>query len=65
MHRASTSMATACTLCHTGSSRTPVYIATSNGTANNPGIRLVTNTTVDAGGATNPAGYYRLHAPAP
>jgi hypothetical protein len=38
MHRASTSMATACNLCHTGSSRTPVYISTSNGTANNTGL---------------------------
>jgi hypothetical protein len=38
MHRASGSMATACNLCHTGSSRTPVYTGSSNGTANNPGL---------------------------
>jgi len=36
MHR--TTMATACDLCHTGTSRTPVYTGSSNGTANNPGI---------------------------
>jgi len=38
MHRASTSMATACNLCHSGSSRLPVYTGSSNGTANNPGL---------------------------
>ncbi len=38
MHRASGSMATACNLCHNGSSRTPVYIGSSTGTANNPGL---------------------------
>jgi hypothetical protein len=38
MHRASTNMATACNLCHTGTSRTPVYTWQSNGTANNTGI---------------------------
>ncbi len=39
MHRASTSMATACDLCHTGTSstRTPVYIGSSNGTTNSNG----------------------------
>src|SRR5512135_2956807 len=37
MHRASTSMATACNLCHTGdnSTRKPVYTGSSNGTVNN------------------------------
>ena len=38
MHRASTSMGTACNLCHTGTTRVPVFIATSNGTANNTGV---------------------------
>jgi hypothetical protein len=38
MHRASGSMATACNLCHSGTSRTPVYIGSSNGTANNSGL---------------------------
>ena len=38
MHRASTSMATACNLCHSGSSRLPVYTGSSNGTANNSGL---------------------------
>jgi hypothetical protein len=38
MHRASSSMAIACDLCHIGSSRTPVYIGSSTGTANNPGL---------------------------
>lgn len=38
MHRASTSMGTACDLCHSGSSRTPVYIGFSAGTANNRGV---------------------------
>ena len=38
MHRASTSMATACNLCHTGASRVPVYTGSSNGTANNAGL---------------------------
>jgi hypothetical protein len=38
MHRASTSMATACNLCHTGTSRTPVYTWKSNGTASNQGL---------------------------
>jgi hypothetical protein len=38
MHRASTSMASACNLCHTGASRTPVYIGSSTGTANNQGL---------------------------
>jgi hypothetical protein len=38
MHRASTSMATACNLCHFGASRTPVYTYQSNGTANNQGL---------------------------
>lgn len=38
MHRASTSMATACNLCHTsGDNRNP-YIGSSTGTANNPGL---------------------------
>jgi hypothetical protein len=41
MHRASTSMATACNLCHSGSSRTPVYIGSSDGTANNQGLGCV------------------------
>lgn len=38
MHRASTSMGTACNLCHIGSSRLPVIIGASTGTANNPGL---------------------------
>ena len=38
MHRASTSMATACNLCPSGTSRLPVYIGSSNGTANNQGL---------------------------
>jgi hypothetical protein len=38
MHRASTSMATACDLCHTGTSRTPVFIGSSNGTTHNQGL---------------------------
>jgi hypothetical protein len=38
MHRGSTSMATACNLCHSGTSRTPVYIKSSTGTANNQGL---------------------------
>ncbi len=38
MHRASTSMNTACNLCHTsGDNRNP-YISSSDGTANNPGL---------------------------
>ncbi|MGC3957108.1 MAG: hypothetical protein QM813_03820 [Verrucomicrobiota bacterium] len=41
MHRASTSMGTACNLCHIGSSRTPVIIGASTGTANNPGLGCV------------------------
>lgn len=38
MHRASTSMGTACNLCHFGTARTPVYTFKSNGTANNTGV---------------------------
>lgn len=38
MHRASGNMGTACALCHSGSSRTPVYIGSSAGTANNLGL---------------------------
>ena len=38
MHRASSSMGTACNLCHFGSSRTPVYTFKSNATANNQGL---------------------------
>src|SRR5512146_2865623 len=38
MHRASTSMGTACNLCHYGTSRTPVYTWQSTGTANNTGL---------------------------
>jgi hypothetical protein len=38
MHRNSANMATACDLCHSGSSRTPVYTKSSNGTASNPGL---------------------------
>lgn len=38
MHRSSSSMGTACNLCHIGSSRTPVLIGISAGTANNPGL---------------------------
>jgi len=43
MHRDAASMGTACNLCHTGgsSTRTPVYIKSSNGTANNPGLGCV------------------------
>ena len=37
MHRASGSMATGCNLCHSGSSRTPVYIWKSNGTTSTAG----------------------------
>jgi hypothetical protein len=38
MHRSSGSMGSACNLCHIGSSRTPVYIWKSNGTASNTGL---------------------------
>jgi hypothetical protein len=38
MHRASGSMGSACNLCHSGTSRTPVYTSKSNGTASNPGL---------------------------
>jgi hypothetical protein len=38
MHRASTSMNTDCSLCHTSPSRTPVYLGSSDGTANNSGL---------------------------
>jgi hypothetical protein len=38
MHRNSANMGAACNLCHTGSSRVPTFIGTSNGTANNPGL---------------------------
>jgi hypothetical protein len=38
MHRNAANMATACNLCHTGSSRVPTLIGTSTGTANNPGL---------------------------
>lgn len=38
MHRNSAYMATACDLCHIGSSRLPVKIGVSTGTANNPGL---------------------------
>lgn len=38
MHRNAANMATACNLCHTGSSRVPTFIGTSTGTANNPGL---------------------------
>lgn len=38
MHRATSSMATTCNLCHSGSSRTPVYTGSSNGTAGNQGL---------------------------
>lgn len=38
MHRNAANMATACNLCHIGSSRLPVNIGSSTGTANNPGI---------------------------
>lgn len=38
MHRDAAYMATACNLCHIGSSYTPVFIGRSNGTANNPGL---------------------------
>lgn len=38
MHRNSANMATACNLCHIGSSRTPVLIGSSTGTVNNPGL---------------------------
>ena len=38
MHRASTSMATACNLCHSGTSRKPVYTWKSNGTSSNTGL---------------------------
>jgi hypothetical protein len=38
MHRATTSMATACALCHTSPNPTPVYIGSSDGTTHNPGL---------------------------
>jgi hypothetical protein len=40
MHRNAANMATACNLCHTGTSdtRVPTFIGTSNGTANNSGL---------------------------
>ena len=38
MHRNSTSMGTACNLCHTGANHFPVFIGSSTGTANNTGI---------------------------
>jgi hypothetical protein len=38
MHNGSSSMNTACDLCHTGSNHTPVYIGSSNGTVNNTGL---------------------------
>ncbi len=38
MHRNSAYMATDCNLCHSGSSRLPVLIGFSTGTANNPGL---------------------------
>lgn len=38
MHRNAAYMATACNLCHSGTSRTPVYTGSSNGTANNTGL---------------------------
>jgi hypothetical protein len=38
MHRATTSMATACNLCHINTSHIPVIIGLSIGTTNNPGI---------------------------
>ena len=38
MHRASGNMGTACNLCHIGTSRTPVIIGHSTGTANNTGV---------------------------
>jgi hypothetical protein len=38
MHRNAANMDAECNLCHTGSSRVPTFIGTSNGTANNPGI---------------------------
>lgn len=41
MHRATTSMDADCNLCHKGSSRTPVYIASSNGTTANSGIGCI------------------------
>ncbi len=41
MHRNSGYMATACNLCHIGSSRLPVLIGSSTGTVNNPGLGCV------------------------
>jgi len=41
MHRASTSMATACTLCHMTPGSVPVSTFLSGGTANNPGLGCV------------------------
>lgn len=38
MHRASANMGTACNLCHSGASRTPVYTGSSNGTSDNAGL---------------------------
>jgi hypothetical protein len=38
MHRDSASMGTSCDLCHTSPDRTPVFLGSSNGTANNSGL---------------------------
>jgi len=55
MHRNSANMATACNLCHTGTSstRVPTFIGTSNGTGNNPGI--------SCSGCHEPAGLRKHH----
>jgi hypothetical protein len=52
MHRASTSMATKCALCH-GANDLPVNIGSSSGTANNPGI--------GCSGCHEPAGLRKHH----
>lgn len=53
MHRASTSMGTACNLCHIGASRLPVYTGASTGTANNSGV--------GCSGCHEPAGLRKHH----
>ena len=53
MHRNVANMATACNLCHSGSSRVPTFIGTSTGTANNVGI--------GCSGCHEPAGLRKHH----
>ncbi len=53
MHRNAANMATACNLCHSGSSRVPTFIGSSTGTANNVGI--------GCSGCHEPAGLRKHH----